>query len=99
MRALKEDMKNKISIEKNMSASCWFYGTCRKMAYLLSIQTIDPIFSQFSLRNNDGSQSEKEIPATGLSGNSSREDMQFEKYSTLDPGNPLTPCKRHNTFQ
>lgn len=49
------------------------------MAYLFPIDSVNPVFSRFSLGDTTGSHQAKEISATHVSGNSAHENVQFEK--------------------
>lgn len=102
LKALTEDKENKIPIKIYMciyiSTSCWFYGTWRNMAYLFPIESINSIVSLGSLRGNKGQQSgqRRSLPHVYWETNPMRKSSVRRNYSTLYPGNPLSPCKRLN---
>lgn len=101
MRALKKDTENKISIEKKIyQPPAGFMVLEEKWLTSSPSRPSIPSSPSSPWETRTGrNQKRRSLPHAYLETHPVRTCNLRRNYSTLDPGNPRTPCKRYNTSQ
>lgn len=101
MRALKKDTENKISIEKKIyQPPAGFMVLEEKWLTSSPSRPSIPSSPSSPWETRTGrNQKRRSLPHAYLETHPVRTCNLRRNYSTLDPGNPRTPCKRYNNSQ